>query len=132
MLLPNTFPHAARRLALLLGISLLAPVVHAAKAERWVAAGHLGSFKLVALEKRYHKNTQVFWEALRANCEPKSHCNVLFVDAKAVAEIRVLPEREQLERALLVYTTNRGFEWNCRLRPEADNCFSWPAGKDAS
>lgn len=132
MSLPNTFPHAARRLALLLGIGLLTPTAHAAKAERWIAAGHLGSFKLVALEKRYHKKTQVFWEALRATCGPKSHCNVLFVDAKEVEAIRALPEREQIERALLVYTTNRGFEWNCRLRPEADNCFSWPAGKDAS
>lgn len=27
--------------------------------------------------------------------------------------------------ALLIYTTNTGFKWNCILRPDPGNCFQW-------
>ena len=97
----------------------------AAPAPKWSSAPQMGSFKVVAIDKKHQRKTAVYWEALRATCAPGSHCNVLFADAKELPGIRALPEREQREQALLIYTTNRGFEWNCRLRPEADNCFRW-------
>lgn len=92
---------------------------------QWVAAGQMGAFRVVTLPKPWEKRTSIYWDALRAACQERTHCNVMFVRADEVAEIRDLPERTQRDRALLVYTTNKGFEWNCEVRPDADNCFSW-------
>ena len=91
----------------------------------WRAAEPLGAFRVIAVEKPSLRKLGVFRDALRATCKPKTHCNVLFVDARIVKELYSLPEREQRERALLSYSTNRGFEWNCTFHPDADNCFTW-------
>jgi hypothetical protein len=109
------------------GLLLWTADIHAAKPlpPKWTHAAQLGSFRVVAIEKASPRKLAVFWEALRATCRTKTHCNVLFVDTRLADEIRALPEREQREKALLVYTTNQGFEWNCKFRPDADNCFTW-------
>ena len=94
-------------------------------AAAWSAAEPIGAFRVVLVEKPNVRKLGVFRDALRATCKSKTHCNVLFVDARIVKELYSLPEREQRERALLSYSTNRGFEWNCTFRPDADNCFTW-------
>lgn len=89
----------------------------------WAVADRIGTFHVVTMTKRAQGAPEKFWEALRAVCKT-SHCNVLFLDQSQHDEISMLTELDATRRALLVYTTNSGFAWNCQFRPYADNCFA--------
>ena len=43
--------------------------------------------------------------------------------SKVSLDERVWAARELSNHAILVYSTNSGFQWNCAFRPFADNCF---------
>lgn len=93
----------------------------------WREAGLRNSHRIVIVDRKDVKKVKVYWEALRKVC-PTQHCIVAFFDERTP-----LPAQDQrfteehLKQANLIYTTNKGFEWNCTLRPEADNCFRWEA-----
>jgi hypothetical protein len=112
-------------LAILAGLPMLAAGAGKPAVPPWTPAEALGAFRVVAINKPNPRKLTVFHDALRATCKAKTHCNVLFVDVRDLKTLYGMPEREQRESALLAYTTNRGFEWNCKFRPDADNCFSW-------
>lgn len=132
MKIPALRQRLATPLILALGLLLPGPAPHATEARqprnavpKWEAAGHLGAFRVITVPRAQQRKVAVYWNALRATCKQKAHCNLMYVDPAALDEIRALPERAQQERALLIYTSNKGFEWNCTIRPDADNCFSW-------
>lgn len=72
------------------------------------------------------RNVPVYWEALR-KLYGQGHCNVAFPKDAPIPlpKEQLLPEA--LSRATMIYTANKGFAWNCQVRPDADNCFHWKA-----
>lgn len=92
----------------------------------WSVLGHRDVYRVVLISPADISNNSVYWDAMRTLCN-KTFCNVVFVANEsdvAVATSRQLSKQER-ENALMIYTTNSGFSWNCTLRPNADNCFQW-------
>jgi len=89
----------------------------------WYFVRHIGASKAVVLDRKSRTSVEErVWAALRSICT-SSHCNVVFFWENEYASHKGLPERELSKYAVLVYSTNYGFEWNCTFRPFADNCF---------
>lgn len=95
----------------------------AQSSDGWKFIGQAGAVRVVTLEKRSKASLEErIWTALRSIC-PGSFCNAQFYWDDEYATHKSLPERELSNHAILVYSTNNGFEWNCAFRPFADNCF---------
>lgn len=89
----------------------------------WNFVGQIGASKVVVLDRQSKAGVEErVWAALRSICT-SSHCNANFFWEHEYASQKGLPERELSKRAILVYSTNNGFQWNCTFRPFADNCF---------
>lgn len=109
--------------ALILGafgmLSLLAGPAHGG----WKEIERRDAYQIVVINKKDTTKVRVFWEALRKVCS-QSFCNVVFFsEGTPIPEPGKRLAHEDLNRALLIYTTNKGFAWNCRVYPNADNCF---------
>ena len=92
----------------------------------WSVLGHRDVYRVVLISPADTSNNSVYWDAIRTLCN-KTFCNVVFVANEsdlAVSTSKQLSQKER-EKALMIYTTNSGFSWNCTLRPNADNCFKW-------
>ena len=90
----------------------------------WNFVGHFGSNKVVTLERKSKTSVEErVWSALRSVCTG-TFCNVNFYWVDEYAKNKELPERMLLDHAILIYSTNYGFQWNCSFRPFADNCFT--------
>lgn len=97
--------------------------VHAQPNDGWKFVGQIGSTKVVVLDRQSKAGVEErVWAALRSICT-SSHCNANFFWEHEYALQKGLPERELSNHAILVYSTNYGFQWNCTFRPFADNCF---------
>jgi len=89
----------------------------------WKLVGQSGAAKVVTLDRQSKISLdERIWTALRTIC-PGSFCHAQFYWDDEYATKRALPERELSNHAILVYSTNSGFQWNCAFRPFADNCF---------
>lgn len=89
----------------------------------WQEVERRDIYRVVIIDRADIKKVPVYWEALRKVCG-EGYCNVAFFDRRTA-----LPQPGQrltddhLNQALMIYTSNKGFTWNCELRPDADNCF---------
>ena len=94
----------------------------------WQQIGQRDMYRTVVIDTAAIHNAAVYWGALRAVCVRRNYCNVIFFSAadrqRAATESGRLTDDDKAN-ALLIYTTNKGFVWNCGLRPDADNCFGW-------
>jgi hypothetical protein len=89
----------------------------------WKFIGQAGAAKVVTLDRQTKVSLdERVWTALRSLC-PGSFCHVQFFWEDDYATKKDLPVRELSNHAILVYSTNSGFQWNCAFRPFADNCF---------
>lgn len=89
----------------------------------WTELGSSDMYRIVLVDPTDIQNTKIYWDAIRRICGAR-HCNLVFVRDKNFAPRG--GERftsTQFKEALLIYNTDKGFSWNCDLRPEADNCF---------
>lgn len=116
----GSFPKTLLRLAF--GLACC-DVVLAQPDPGWSFVAHRGAVKVVTLERQSKAGLEErVWAALRSVCT-KSHCNAHFYWEDEYASRKALPERELMTFAVLTYSTTNGFQWNCTLRPFADNCF---------
>jgi hypothetical protein len=91
--------------------------------EGWSFVGQVGAAKAVTLDRKSKASVEErVWTALRSVCT-RSHCIAHFYWEHEYSLQKRLPERELSKHAILVYSTNYGFQWNCAFRPFADNCF---------
>ena len=89
----------------------------------WQFIGQAGAAKVVTLDRQSKVSLdERVWTALRSIC-PGSFCHAQFFLDDEYATKKDLPARELSNHAILVYSTNSGFQWNCAFRPFADNCF---------
>ena len=96
---------------------------HAQTKDGWKFIGQPSVAKVVTLDRQSKVSLdERVWTALRAIC-PGSFCHAQFFWDDEYAKKKNLPERELSDHAILVYSTNTGFQWNCAFRPFADNCF---------
>ncbi len=97
---------------------------HAQSTDGWNHVRQGGTSKVVTLDRQSTVSVdERVWTALRSIC-PGSYCYAKFYwEDEYLAKIG-LPEREMAKDAILVYSTNSGFKWNCAFRPFADNCFT--------
>ena len=96
---------------------------HAQNNDGWKFIGHAGAAKVVTLDRQSKVSLDArVWTALRSIC-PGSFCHVQFFWDDEYTTKKDLPARELSGHAILVYSTNWGFQWNCSFRPFADNCF---------
>ena len=96
---------------------------YAQSSDGWNFVGQIGASKVVVLDRQSKAGVEErVWAALRSICT-SSHCNANFFWEHEYASQKGLPERELSKHAILVYSTNNGFQWNCTFRPFADNCF---------
>jgi len=97
---------------------------HAQSTPGWKNVGQVGAARIVTLDQKSKtKLEERVWAALRSNC-PSTFCNVHFYWEHQYPSIRGLPQRELAKHAVLIYSNNDGFKWNCTYRPFADNCFT--------
>jgi len=90
----------------------------------WKELGVREMYRVVYVGPEDIHDTRVYWNAIREVCS-SGHCNILFVrDKVMVNEIGRRVSAAELKDALLIYNTDKGFTWNCALRPNADNCFA--------
>ena len=109
------FPYALAGLAMFAGSAAAA----------WEEVERRDGYRVVVIDKADVKKVPVYWEALRGVCK-KEFCNIAFFSrGTSIAAPSERLSREDLHRALLIYTTNKGFSWNCQVHPYADNCFGW-------
>jgi hypothetical protein len=102
-------------------LAMLTGPVHAA----WEEIERRDGYRVVIIDKAEVKKVPVYWDALRQVCG-KDFCNIAFFRCDtSIAAPKERLSRENLGQALLIYTTNKGFVWNCEVHPHADNCFSW-------
>lgn len=92
----------------------------------WTLLGQRDLYRVVLIDESDLKSTNTYWDALRQICKG-NYCNVFFVSAGNVIDVESTKHFSvgDFDKALLIYSTNRGFEWNCKFRPSADNCFKW-------
>ncbi|BAO29558.1 hypothetical protein [Sulfuritalea hydrogenivorans] len=96
---------------------------YAQSKDGWNYVGQIGASKVVVLDRQSKASVEErVWAALRSICT-SSHCNANFLWEHEYASQKGVPERELSKHAILVYSTNYGFQWNCTFRPFADNCF---------
>ena len=96
---------------------------YAQSTDGWNFVGQIGASKVVVLDRQSKAGVEErVWAALRSICT-SSHCNANFFWEHEYASQKGVPERELSKHAILVYSTNYGFQWNCTFRPFADNCF---------
>ena len=89
----------------------------------WQFIGQAGAAKVVTLDRQSKVSLdERVWTALRSIC-PGSFCHAQFFWDDEYATKKDLPARELSNHAILVYSTNIGFQWNCAFRRFADNCF---------
>jgi hypothetical protein len=89
----------------------------------WKFIGQAGPAKVVTLDRQSKVSLdERIWTALRSIC-PGLFCHAQFFWDDEYAMKKDLPARELSNHAILVYSTNIGFLWNCAFRPFADNCF---------
>lgn len=82
-------------------------------------------YRIVVVDHADVYNVPVYWEALRQVCK-KEFCNIAFFSrTTSLPPPKKRLSDEDLAHALLVYTTNKGFAWSCKVHRYADNCFSW-------
>lgn len=112
-----------RQLIFLLFLSSSTGLCHAAEPE-WQLTGQRDLYRIVLIKPNAKSTTSVFWDAIKKVCG-KGYCNIAFFDedhpVASVGQGRLT--QEDLDRTLLIYTSQKGFTWNCQFRPEADNCF---------
>lgn len=92
----------------------------------WKLLGHRDMYRVVLMDETDTNSPIAYWNALQQVCKG-NYCNVIFVrDAESI-EVNSTNRLEDsdFDKALLIYSTNRGFQWNCHSRPSADNCFKW-------
>lgn len=91
----------------------------------WRHVGHRDIYEVIVIGHEDVTTTRIYWDALRSVCRQKSYCNVIFFGTNQWAPTKSKKRfsDDELTQSLLVYTKSSGFEWNCRFRPEADNCF---------
>ena len=90
----------------------------------WTPVGQVGAAKVVTLDRNSTVSIEErVWTALRSIC-PGSYCYAQFFWEDEYVAKKGLPQRELAKDAILVYSTNSGFQWNCAFRPFADNCFT--------
>lgn len=114
-----------KRLLLALLITTLGSFSPASYAE-WKLLGHRDMYRVVLMDETDANSTIAYWNALQQVCK-SNYCNVIFIrDAESI-EVNSTNRLEDsdFDNALLIYSTNRGFQWNCHFRPSADNCFKW-------
>lgn len=90
----------------------------------WNELGFREMYRIVYVSPEDIHDTRVYWGAIRELCSA-GHCNILFVRDKAMGNAigRRISDTE-FKEALLIYNTDKGFSWNCTLRPTTDNCFA--------
>lgn len=90
----------------------------------WKLLGQRDLYRVVLMDESDINSTISYWSAIQQICKGQ-HCNLLFVkDVDAIeVDLRARLEDSDFDKALLIYSTNRGFQWNCHFRPSADNCF---------
>lgn len=92
----------------------------------WKLLGQRDLYRVVLIDESHLNSTNTYWNAIHQICKG-TYCNVFFVrteDAIEIESTKRLSE-DDFDKALLIYSTNRGFQWNCNFRPSADNCFKW-------
>lgn len=112
------------------GTILLLSLLPIASLSNWASAGwkqaaQIDMYRVVIVDASDVRTTKVYWDALNAVCGSDSYCNVIFFSADD-ARIKTVTSKlsdEDRARALLIYNRSKGFTWNCKLRPDADNCF---------
>jgi len=90
----------------------------------WTHVRQVGTGKVVTLDRKSTVSIEErVWTALRSIC-PGSYCYAQFFWEDEYVAKNGLPQRELAKDAILVYSTNSGFQWNCAFRPFSDNCFT--------
>lgn len=107
----------------LLFLSVPTALCHAAAPE-WQLAGQRDIYRIVLIKPDAKSTTSVYWDAIKKVCG-KGYCNLAFFsEDHPVASVgQGKLTQEDMDRNLLIYSSQKGFAWNCQFRPDADNCF---------
>ena len=91
----------------------------------WKLVGHRNLYQVVIIDAADKCHVPAYWSAIKAVCGNKSFCDVVFFgsDGPAISAGSLRFSEEEQQAALLNYSTNKAFVWNCSFKPEADNCF---------
>lgn len=93
---------------------------------QWQELDRRDMYRVVLINQASVNNKSVYWDALRKVCANR-FCNVVFIsDVNDL--IRDKKDRlsdDEVNKISLIYSTNGGFKWNCRLHPDADRCFKF-------
>lgn len=111
------------RLIFLLFMSIQIELCHAAESE-WQLSGQRDIYRIVLIKPNAKSTTNVYWDAIKKICG-KGYCNLAFFSEDnliaSVGQGRLT--QDDIDQALLIYSGQKGFAWNCQFKPDADNCF---------
>lgn len=132
--LPTRFFEFCRKLSMtktiytvLLSITLIHVLIGVVRANEppWQLVGQRDIYRIVLVNNDHVASTDTYWSAIKGICVNRRACNIAFFSSTrpplSVGAGRLT--QEDIDQTLLIYTINKGFEWNCKFRPDADNCF---------